>query len=324
MSGKVITGLIVEETPDVVKVIENPLAKAEPRRAQEVATSTSAQKSPNSIMPKGLLDKLTREEILDLVAYVAAGGDPKSPLFAKATSTRMRPGPPGALRDSPPDAGSRLFRRSRVCPLSEHRRPSPSEPRLGVPTLNGGIDSEFRIGSLKRSPFFGSSWAPELLEEGLVKSALHDAWVDAQPPAGCRVVVARSIVGHGIVPAEQLVCRDLDVSDLVEQLLDGPEPTDVVSSGRGGTVAPPDHDVADALAEFPEIPVPGIAAAEFAIDPVNHFRGQRLNLHVRPIRPRMIIDRADPVLRFPVEGFPDNVTDQIGQVAGPIGQLLGE
>jgi hypothetical protein len=38
-------------------------------------------KSPNSIMPKGLLDKLTREEILDLVTYVAAGGDPKSPLF---------------------------------------------------------------------------------------------------------------------------------------------------------------------------------------------------------------------------------------------------
>jgi hypothetical protein len=25
-------------------------------------------------MPKGLLDKLTRDEILDLVAYVAAGG----------------------------------------------------------------------------------------------------------------------------------------------------------------------------------------------------------------------------------------------------------
>ena len=32
-------------------------------------------------MPKGLLDKLTREEILDLIAYVAANGDPKSPLF---------------------------------------------------------------------------------------------------------------------------------------------------------------------------------------------------------------------------------------------------
>jgi hypothetical protein len=32
-------------------------------------------------LPKGLLDKLTREEILDLVAYVVARGDPKHPLF---------------------------------------------------------------------------------------------------------------------------------------------------------------------------------------------------------------------------------------------------
>ena len=35
-------------------------------------------------MPKGLLDKLTREEILDLVAYVVARGNQKSPLFGAA------------------------------------------------------------------------------------------------------------------------------------------------------------------------------------------------------------------------------------------------
>ena len=38
-------------------------------------------KSPTSIMPKGLLDKLTREEILDLIAYVIARGDARHPLF---------------------------------------------------------------------------------------------------------------------------------------------------------------------------------------------------------------------------------------------------
>ena len=38
-------------------------------------------RSPTSIMPKGLLDKLTREEILDLIAYIAAKGDAKNPLF---------------------------------------------------------------------------------------------------------------------------------------------------------------------------------------------------------------------------------------------------
>ena len=56
-----------------MKVIENPLAKTEPV-VLDRPRSTSATKSPNSIMPKGLLDKLTREEILDLVAYIAAQG----------------------------------------------------------------------------------------------------------------------------------------------------------------------------------------------------------------------------------------------------------
>jgi hypothetical protein len=36
---------------------------------------------PTSLMPKGLLDKLTREEILDLLAYIWAKGDPKNPVF---------------------------------------------------------------------------------------------------------------------------------------------------------------------------------------------------------------------------------------------------
>ena len=39
-------------------------------------------------MPKGLLDKLTREEILDLIAYVAAKGDAKDPLFQGGMNTR--------------------------------------------------------------------------------------------------------------------------------------------------------------------------------------------------------------------------------------------
>ena len=38
-------------------------------------------KSTTSIMPLGLLSKLTREEILDLLAYVYAKGDKKHELF---------------------------------------------------------------------------------------------------------------------------------------------------------------------------------------------------------------------------------------------------
>ncbi len=79
-SGKVVTGLILEETPQAVKVIENPLVKAQPviLKPSDIA---ERKKSPVSMMPKGLLDKLTKEEILDLVAYIASRGDPKSKLF---------------------------------------------------------------------------------------------------------------------------------------------------------------------------------------------------------------------------------------------------
>jgi putative heme-binding domain-containing protein len=72
-SGKVVTGLVLEETPETLKIIENPLASASPtviRRGDIV----DRQRSKTSMMPKGLLDKLTRDEILDLVAYVVAGG----------------------------------------------------------------------------------------------------------------------------------------------------------------------------------------------------------------------------------------------------------
>jgi len=79
-SGRVVTGLVVEETPDEVKVIENPLAKNEPvtLKKSEIAEHV---KSNVSMMPQGLLDKLTREEILDLIAYITARGDEHHMLF---------------------------------------------------------------------------------------------------------------------------------------------------------------------------------------------------------------------------------------------------
>jgi putative heme-binding domain-containing protein len=79
-SGKQVTGLILEETKEEVKVIENPLAKAEPR-ILKLTEIDSRAKSNVSLMPKGLVDKLTRDEILDLIAYVVSKGDPKHPLF---------------------------------------------------------------------------------------------------------------------------------------------------------------------------------------------------------------------------------------------------
>jgi len=80
-SGQTITGLVIEETPTIYKVIENPLAKTVPIEVKK-AEIVNQKKSPISLMPKGLLDKLTREEILDLVAYVVAKGDKANAVYS--------------------------------------------------------------------------------------------------------------------------------------------------------------------------------------------------------------------------------------------------
>jgi putative heme-binding domain-containing protein len=79
-SGKQVTGMILGETKTLVKLIENPLAATKPLEIK-AANITSRTKSPTSPMPKGLLDKMTREEILDLLAYVVSGANPKHPAF---------------------------------------------------------------------------------------------------------------------------------------------------------------------------------------------------------------------------------------------------
>jgi putative heme-binding domain-containing protein len=79
-SGKTVTGMIVAETPTEVKVLVDPLAKGEPAVLAK-SEIEERRKSTASIMPQGLLNKLTREEILDLVAYVLAGGEKKHALY---------------------------------------------------------------------------------------------------------------------------------------------------------------------------------------------------------------------------------------------------
>jgi len=78
--GRSITGLVVEETPTEVAIVENPVAKADPVRIK-TSDIDARSTSPVSIMPKGLLDKLTRDEVLDLIAYVVARGQESSCLF---------------------------------------------------------------------------------------------------------------------------------------------------------------------------------------------------------------------------------------------------
>jgi putative heme-binding domain-containing protein len=79
-SGKMITGLIVEEEGESLKVVDNALA---PDKITTIQKTDIEERTPSdvSIMPKGVLNKFTREEIFDLLAYVLSGGDKDNAMF---------------------------------------------------------------------------------------------------------------------------------------------------------------------------------------------------------------------------------------------------
>lgn len=72
-SGETLSGLVVGETETAVRIVANPLVATD---AVEIAKGDIAVREALSVslMPEGLLDKLTREEILDLLAFVMADG----------------------------------------------------------------------------------------------------------------------------------------------------------------------------------------------------------------------------------------------------------
>ena len=85
IDGKTFTGLVLREDDRSIELVENPLVKGEPvRLAKEDIEERSA--ANRSIMPEGLLDRLSEHEVLDLMAFLIARGDPNHPLFDSAES----------------------------------------------------------------------------------------------------------------------------------------------------------------------------------------------------------------------------------------------
>ena len=84
-SGEVVSGLITAVGLNSVNVVKDPLAGSQPRT---IRTETVQQRriSRQSIMPTGLLDKLTQSEILDLVAYVYSGGNDRHAIYVDAST----------------------------------------------------------------------------------------------------------------------------------------------------------------------------------------------------------------------------------------------
>ena len=79
-AGEVVTGRVINETADTLFVRTDPFA----RELTQVKKSDveEQQLSPTSEMPQGLINSLTKEEILDLLAYLRSAGNPQDKAFA--------------------------------------------------------------------------------------------------------------------------------------------------------------------------------------------------------------------------------------------------
>lgn len=66
--GDTMTGLIVADTPDELSLLDNP-ESSEPIRIAKTDIDDLA-KSTTSMMPKGLLDRFSRDEVLEILAYI--------------------------------------------------------------------------------------------------------------------------------------------------------------------------------------------------------------------------------------------------------------
>lgn len=99
-TGQIVTGRAQQVSAEVIQVETNGMTgEAIAVRREEIE---EVRPAPTSPMPDGLLDGLTREEILDLLAYLKAGGDPDHPLL---TSTSPRPSE-GAREEQTPVLGT--------------------------------------------------------------------------------------------------------------------------------------------------------------------------------------------------------------------------
>jgi cytochrome c len=83
--GKQHVGLVLAQNDKVVQMATNPAAPNEVVEIPRVRIEGMHQ-SAVSMMPAGLVSTLHKEEILDLLAYLEAGGELRSPAFQKKTT----------------------------------------------------------------------------------------------------------------------------------------------------------------------------------------------------------------------------------------------
>jgi len=80
-NGDDVTGRLLEETPDKLVLLIDPLTN----KTTEVSRKDVEKRQPSKIspMPEGLVNLLTKEEILDLLAYMESGGKQTAAAFSQ-------------------------------------------------------------------------------------------------------------------------------------------------------------------------------------------------------------------------------------------------
>jgi putative heme-binding domain-containing protein len=81
IDGKPISGLVTEQTDDYLIVISDPMHDCTPQRIEQDQLDDEPQPLATSAMPTGMCDALSEDEVLDLLAYVEAKGDPRHASF---------------------------------------------------------------------------------------------------------------------------------------------------------------------------------------------------------------------------------------------------
>ena len=71
-NGRTLSGIIVKRSADLLHLVEDPRKNSRPIEIRRDRID-AMRSSTLSTMPMGLLNTMTREEILDLLAYVRSG-----------------------------------------------------------------------------------------------------------------------------------------------------------------------------------------------------------------------------------------------------------
>jgi putative heme-binding domain-containing protein len=82
LDGQVLSGVVKEEGPQAITIVTDPESPAPQKVARsdiDEVTTTST-----SMMPRGLLDRFTRDEVRELLAYLESGGSPDHAVYQNA------------------------------------------------------------------------------------------------------------------------------------------------------------------------------------------------------------------------------------------------